>query len=63
MVNEQATIIGTQNEQITDLEHILDKKECKIENLMDEIRDLKNDLKIALDDKDYYKSRYNRIRD
>ena len=60
IVNEQATIIGNQNEQITDLEHILDKKECKIENLMDEIRNLKNDLKIALERKDYYKDKYYR---
>ena len=63
MVSEQATIIKTQNEQITDLEYMLDKKESKIDNLMDKIRELKNDLKIALEDKEYYNSKYSRHRE
>ena len=57
MVNDQATLIESQNEKIANLEYYLDKKDCKIENLMDKIKDLKSDLKIALDDKDYYKSK------
>ena len=63
MVNEQATIFETQDEKIANLEHHLDRKDCKIDNLMDKIRELTNDLKIALEDKDYYKGKYDRHRE
>ena len=49
LVSEQANIIENQQEQRSDLENMLDSRECKIENLMEEIRNLKHDLRVAID--------------
>ena len=60
LVREQEIIIKNQQEQRSDLEDKLDSKECKIDNLIEEIRNLKHDLKVAIERKEHYKTLYYR---
>ena len=50
LLNEQATIIEQQNEQIKDLEHYLNEKKCKNKDILKKLTDLQIELANALDD-------------
>ena len=58
IIESQTEIIESQTEKIAKLEYSLDKNNCKINNLLDKIEDLKNDLKVAIEDQEYFKSKY-----
>ena len=60
LLNEKAVIIERQNRKIDDLRHYLNEEECRNEELLDKIEELRNELSIALDAKSYYKHKANR---
>ena len=62
LLNEKADIIDKQNRKIDDLRQYLEEEEYRSEQLLDKIEELKNELSIALDAKNYYKHKSQRNR-
>ena len=60
IIQSQNEIMESQTDKIEKLKYSLDKSNCKIDNLLDKVEGLKNDLKIALERKEYYKDMYYR---
>ena len=58
VIQSQNEIIQSQTEKIEKLEYSLDESNCQIDHLLDEIGDLKNDLRLALDRKEHYREMY-----
>ena len=60
IINNKSEFIESQAAQIADLKYSLDKSHFKNDKMLDEIEYLKNDLRIALERKEYYKDKYYR---
>ena len=63
IIQSQTEIIESQIDKIEKLEYSLDKSNCKIDYLLDKVECITNDLKIALERKEYYKDMYIRHRE